>query len=1403
MPAGQQLFVFRPPFRRVRRGGVRGLVLAVVAVTTAATYAQHAPQGMPGEAHPNFDIRTAKQDDRFPNKEAAANYMSIFAPVSAPAGDLAVERVAGVAALEASFRGIRVENHAALGTTEIVSAAPGTGFLTPPSGDRVGALRAFLAGHAGAYGLSAAQVGELEVVADYMNPAGNMGWVELQQKFNGIPVFQGSVRGGFTAKGELVRTTGILASGIDASALSATPSVTGARAVALAAASVGWSVEESALAQKSVDGAKITFDRASMADAAKAWPVYFQLAPGVARLAWATEVWGDPDAFFTVVDAETGTLLFRKNMTAYQTQSATYNVYPSDSPAPSSPTSAVPGANFQVPVVPRSQFTLIGNEGPNTFNNLGWMTDGTAVTDGNNVEAGMDLAAPNGVDAPVPGPGRLFDFAYNPAPGNPAPGDAPSLAAYRNGEAVNMFYWVNRYHDATYLLGFTEQAFNFQNSNFGRGGLGADRISAEAQDISGNNNANFATPADGGRGRMQMFVWTAGATQDRSGGLDADIMLHELSHGLSNRLHGNATGLNTNMADGLGEGWSDFYARSLLSTADENVNGIYTIGGWATHLLAAGFTDNYYYGIRRFPYAPRAVVGPNGRPHSPLTFADIDSTQANLTDGAYPRGPVGVATVDQVHNIGEVWAGMLWEVRARVIARRGWNPGNQLVLQWVTDGMKLDPVGPTMIQARDAILAAATASGATADDIADIWAGFATRGLGVFAQVTNAGTGANNTRVIESFLSPGDSTPTFSINDVSLAEGNAGTRMLAFTVNLANPSIGESRITYATADGTATSPETTFTRVGTITVNDNAAATPYPANLAVAGLSGTIQSLAVRLDGVTHTFPGDLEVVLVGPGGQRVNLWSDAGASVDLSNAAITFRDGFPPLAGDNLTPGGTYAPTDATPFGESLPAPAPAAPYSATLSTFNGLDPNGTWSLYVADDAGVDAGSISSFTLLFSTTSNPGDYLPTSGQLIFPPGTTSVPVNVTVNGDTAIEATETFFVNLSAPVNAVIGGAQGVGTILNDDGLSLPTAANDVYGTSVNVPITQSVPGVLANDNAGGAGAMTAALVSGPAHGSLTLNANGGFSYAPNLNFFGADSFTYRAETLAGFSNVATVGLTVANLTTAQAPTELYVSSVVGNVVTFRWNPPALGPAPTQYVLEGGVPALPLLASLPTGSASPIFTVAVPNGSWIARVHTLVGGEKSAASNEVAVHANVPVAPSAPANLLGLVNGSTLALAWKNTFMGGAPGGLILDVSGSLAGSILIGAGESFGFTGVPGGSYTLQLRARNGAGVSGSSNPVMVSFPGACSGAPAPPERFLVYRLGSRAHVIWEPAASGAAPTSYVVHVSGSFAGSFPTAARTVSSPIGPGSYTVSVSAVNACGASAPTAIQTLVVP
>ena len=77
------------------------------------------------------------------------------------------------------------------------------------------------------------------------------------------------------------------------------------------------------------------------------------------------------------------------------------------------------------------------------------------------------------------------------------------------GIVTNLFFWSNRYHDRLYQYGFTEPARNFQNNNFGRGGLGADFVRAEAQDSSGTNNANFSTPADGSLPRMQMYIFTA------------------------------------------------------------------------------------------------------------------------------------------------------------------------------------------------------------------------------------------------------------------------------------------------------------------------------------------------------------------------------------------------------------------------------------------------------------------------------------------------------------------------------------------------------------------------------------------------------------------------------------------------------------------------------------------------------------------------------------------------------------------------------------------------------------------------------------------------------------------------------------------------------------------------------
>jgi uncharacterized repeat protein (TIGR01451 family) len=628
-------------------------------------------------------------------------------------------------------------------------------FLTSPSGEsheRV--VRGFLGRNASLYGLTARQIAHLKKFADYDNPEGNLSWVELRQDIKGIPVFQGELRAMLTKDGELARTVGRLVPDLDdddvidngvvevpATQLSA------AQAVVVGADSLGITLNADALTLKesSPDGTSFIFERGPFDDDIKVELTYFPLDSGVVTPAWSMTLWQDVPAYYTLVDADAGEVVWQKNITDEQSQPATYSVYGGDSPAPLSPSNALPGSGIQGVQVPRTTLSLV-SELP-AFDNLGWITDGGNTTTGNNVDAGLDIASPNGIDPaatnprPVGSPFRVFNFDYNPGPGlaGALGSTDPANTAYRMGIVTNLFFWTNRYHDRLYQLGFTEAARNFQQDNFGRNptGLtanarnGNDRVLAEAQDFSGTNNANFSTPADGSSGRMQMFIWP-NPSPKRDGDIDQEIVLHELTHGTSNRLHNNASGLASTISAGMGEGWSDFYARSLLSSADEDVDGIYAMGAYATNLAAAGYTNNYYYGIRRFPYAVKSNVGANGKPHNPLTLSDTNPNLIDLTDGAFPRGPFGQggrAGAVAVHNIGEVWCMTLFEVRARVIHRLGYAAGNQRMLQLVTDAMKLDPVNPTLIDARNSLLAA-DAAGFSNEDEQDIWAGFSTRGMG-------------------------------------------------------------------------------------------------------------------------------------------------------------------------------------------------------------------------------------------------------------------------------------------------------------------------------------------------------------------------------------------------------------------------------------------------------------------------------------------------------------------------------------------------------------------------------------------------------------------------------------------------------------------------------------------------
>lgn len=145
------------------------------------------------------------------------------------------------------------------------------------------------------------------------------------------------------------------------------------------------------------------------------------------------------------------------------------------------------------------------------------------------------------------------------------------------------------------------------------------------------------------------------------------------------------------------------------------------------------------------------------------------------------------------------------------------------------------------------------------------------------------------------------------------------------------------------------------TNTAPITIVDNAAASLYPSNIVVSGLTGTVTRVTVMLMGFTHPAADDVDILLVGPGGQTVMLMSDVPGNA--TNVTLTFDDSAAAVVDPAVS--GTYRPLN-TGSPDAMPAPAPAEPYGAALSVFNGLNPNGTWSLYVADDTATNDGLIS-----------------------------------------------------------------------------------------------------------------------------------------------------------------------------------------------------------------------------------------------------------------------------------------------------------------------------------------------------------------------------------------------------------------------------------------------------------
>lgn len=461
--------------------------------------------------------------------------------------------------------------------------------------------------------------------------------------------------------------------------------------------------------------------------------VYHKLDNGTIKLAWdlSIEHTSKLEWYSLKVDAHSGEILNQINWTVScnlthdhnehsHTGHTEHNSYNINTNSDNHEAGALLTGSYRVFAMPiESPYfgsrTLETNSVNTVASPFGWHdTNGVVgpeytVTRGNNVNAYEDGDNPG--FQPDGGASLVFDYPFNPVYSG---GDQSEAAAI-----TNLFYWSNVIHDMIYLYGFDEASGNFQENNYGNGGIGNDWVRSEAQDGSGTCNANFSTPPDGSLPRMQMYVC---GSQD--GDFDNLVIVHEYGHGISIRLTGGAanSGCLSNQEQ-MGEGWSDWYGLLMTMEAGDTATDSRAVG---TYLFGQGPGGN---GIRPFPYNTDMGVNPQ-------TYDDIKTA-------AVP------------HGVGSVWSTMLWEMTWGLIDAYGFDTdfyngtgGNNIALALVTEALKLQPCSPGFVDGRDAILAADVSLYGGANQCI-IWDAFAKRGLGVSADQGSSGSRSDGTEAFD------------------------------------------------------------------------------------------------------------------------------------------------------------------------------------------------------------------------------------------------------------------------------------------------------------------------------------------------------------------------------------------------------------------------------------------------------------------------------------------------------------------------------------------------------------------------------------------------------------------------------------------------------------------------------
>ena len=561
-----------------------------------------------------------------------------------------------------------------------------------------------------------------------------------------------------------------------------------------------------------------------------------------------------------------------------------------------------------------------------------------------------------------------------------------------------------------------------------------------------------------------------------------------------------------------------------------------------------------------------------------------------------------------------------------------------------------------------------------------------------------------------------------------------------FTFTATGSSGGAVVVTLALQDGSNPLPPVTFTfplptfasftNSAPILVPDpNRIATfqdgpayPYPSQNLVSGLTGQVGRVTISLFGFLHTYPHDVSVLLVGPTSASTLLLSHADANSTLTSPIdITFDD----LASTPFPASGPMSPGDWQPSAYSpspiFSNPAPAGPYTAALNTFNGLNPNGTWSLYILDDGSGDTGSIAggwsiNFTnvtpvnqvvdLGLSVVATPNPVL-VGGNLTYtftvtnagpsiasgvtfsnalPAGVTLLATsisqgNMVTNGNILVGNLATMGVGTTATITLVVQpGLSAVGSLV--DSATVSSFETDLH--TVNNTASSTVPVALPTADLG--------LSMTPSPVSLFAGANVAYSIAVANNGPGTSLGTVLTMPLppsvtfgSGTASQGTVSLSGGTVTAALGDLAAGATATVLINVT----PTAAGLLTnTVSVATGSID--PVTAN---NSASAVVTVAAPAPNIIAAGARLISQSD-----------NGSISPGETVTvLLGLANNGVLDTANLVATMQNSGG--VINPSGPATYGQLVAGGpavsKSFTFTVRPNavGNVTATLQLQDGA--------------------------------------------------------------------------------------------------------